>query len=99
MIDRSLNHPSLSGADYVLEGATIRDRFLTAFVLQHQGALEIAWPQATRMPDPPASFGLGMPLPSAEEETFQVHVESDYEPLTVQVIDGWFGADDDDGEL
>lgn len=98
MIDRSsLNRPSLSGTDYVLEGATIRDRFLTAFVLQHHGALEIAW---QRMPDPPAAFGLGMPLPSADEESFEIHAESACEPLTIQVIDGWFGADDDeDGDL
>jgi len=95
MIDRSrLNRPSLSGTDYVLEGATIRDRFLTAFVLQHHGALEIAW----QTPDPPASFDLGIPLPSTEEESFEVHAGSACEPLAIQVIDGWFGADDDEDD-
>jgi hypothetical protein len=100
MIDRSsLNHPSLSGTDYVLEGASIRDRFLTAFILQHNGSLETTWPHAARMPDRPASYGLGAQLPGADEETFKVHIESTCEPLTVRVIDDWFGADDDEDDL
>lgn len=101
MIDRhSPNDPSsLSGTDYVLEGVSVRDRFLTAFILRHNGSLEATEPHVPRMPDRPDFSSLVASFPGAEEETFRVHVENVYEPLTVRVIDDWFGADDDDDDL
>jgi hypothetical protein len=55
MIDRRSStdrHPDLSGTDYVLEGVSVRDRFLTAFVLQHNGSLlQGTWPRAASLPD------------------------------------------------
>lgn len=98
MIDRrSLtdHHPSLSGADWVLEGASVRDRFLTAFILQQNGSLDGLWPQAAELPDPLHS-GLSVALLAAEEESFVMEAESTFEPLTIRVIEGWGGGDDED---
>jgi hypothetical protein len=97
MIDRrSLtdHHPSLAGTDYVLEGASVRDRFLTAFILQRDEAFQSAWLQAVRLPDrsePTLHASL-----FSTEESFSVRDESDYEPVAIQVIEDWSGADDDD---
>jgi hypothetical protein len=100
MIDRRslTDHPSLSDTDYVLEGASIRDRFLTAFILRHSEASKSAWPYAARLSDPHPP-GISAPLLAAEEEGFSVRIESTYEPLTVRVIDEWFGADDEDDDM
>jgi hypothetical protein len=100
MIDRRslTDSPSLSGTDYVLEGASVRDRFLTAFVLQHNGSLQSTWPHP-RLPDASHPSGPGAILPCAQEERFRVHVESAFEPLTVRMIDRWFGEDEDDGDM
>jgi hypothetical protein len=102
MIDRrsSTNrHPDLSGTDYALEGVTVRDRFLTAFVLQHSGSFKSEWPQT-------GTSLLCSAFPGGQEESFTIPIEntfeplrsidSVFEPLTVRVIDGWLGADDDD---
>ena len=100
MIDRrSLtdHHPSLSGTDYVLEGASVRDRFLTAFILQHNGLLKGLWAQAAGLPDDqPDHSGLSASLLAAEEESFGIEVESTFEPLTIRVLEGWRSGDDED---
>jgi hypothetical protein len=99
MIDRrSLTdpHPSLSGTDYVLEGASVRDRFLTAFILEHHGPFKSV--HAARLPDGPSPSGMDVLFPGAEEETLSIQVESTYEPLTVRVIDEWLASDDDDDD-
>jgi hypothetical protein len=98
MIDRrsSTDRPDLSGTDYVLEGVSVRDRFLTAFVLQHNGSLlQGTWPRAASLPDP-HPFNMNAAFPGAEEESFRDQVEDAREPLTVRVIDEWIAADDDD---
>lgn len=94
MINRrsSTDQPGLSGTDYVLEGASVRDRFLTAFILQHNGPFQVPWPQAAR-PDPSEMDGTLL-LEADEEESFSIQIERAYEPLTIQVID-WLGTDDD----
>lgn len=101
MIDRHslTDHPSLSGIDYVLEGASIRDRFLTAFVLQHNGSLEATWPRATSVPDRPDPSSPDALFPGVEEERFSIQAERACEPLTLLVVDEWLGADDDEGDL
>jgi len=95
MIDRRiLEHPSLAGTDFVLEGASVRDRFLTAFVLQHNGALQAtAW-----LPDRASPAGLTMPLFEAAEESFGIGDESSCE-LTIQLVDEWPGSDDDEDDM
>ena len=98
MIDRrSLtdHHPSLAGTDYVLEGASVRDRFLAAFMLQHNEAFQSAWLQAARLPDRPESCNMLALFPGAEE-SFSVQDESDYEPVAIQLIEGWVAPDEDD---
>ena len=95
MIDL-LNNPSLSGTDYVLEGASVRDRFLTAFFLRHNGSLEITVQHAPQMPEQEHPGILVAPFPAAGEESFGLHDESACEPLTLQVIGDWFGSDGDD---
>lgn len=98
MIDRrnlTDRHPSLAGTDYVLEGASVRDRFLTAFILQRNEAFQSAWLQAARLPDRPEPSSLLALFPGAEE-SFGVRDESDYEPVAIRVIEDWSGADDDD---
>lgn len=111
MIDRRSSidryqQPSLAGTDYVLEGATVRDRFLTAFIMMHKGNEENEWPRSNewsqgfaRMPETPSSSLRSTPLIYPEDESFSIRIESPYEPyepLTARVIDEWFGADDDD---
>lgn len=95
MISRrsSTDQPGLSGTDYVLEGASVRDRFLTAFILQHKGPFQIPWPQTER-PDPSEMDG-ALLLEADEEESFSIQLESAYEPLTIQVIGDWLDTDDD----
>ena len=98
MIDRGnlTNHPGLSGTDYVLEGASVRDRFLTAFILQHHGTLISDWPQAARQPDDSAPAGMGVLFSGPEEEGSSIQVERPCEPLTIRVVGEWFDPDDDD---
>ena len=99
MIDRSrTTHPDLSGADYVLEGASIRDRFLTAFILRYNEAGQSAWLQAASLPVSSHAPEMSTLLP-AEDESVSIHVEREYEPLTVQVMETWFDEDDDDDTM
>lgn len=101
MIDRRTltdHHPSLAGTDYVLEGASVRDRFLAAFMLQRDEAFQSAWLQAARLPDRPEQPTLYAPLLGAEE-SFSVRDESDYEPVAIQVIQGWSVDEDEDDEM
>src|SRR5262245_19926025 len=93
MIDRRspTDHPGLSGTDYVLEGASVRDRFLTAFLLQHQGTLVSDWRQVAKQPDDSIPAGMSMLLPGPEDES-RIQTERPYEPLAIRVIGGWHGA-------
>ena len=100
MIDRrSLtdHHPSLAGTDYVLEGASVRDRFLAAFMLQRSEAFQSAWLQAARLPDRPQPSTLSALLPGFDESP-SVRIEDDSEPAALQLIEGWFAGEEDEDD-
>jgi hypothetical protein len=88
--------PNLSGMDYVLEGASVRDRFLTAFLLQHHETLISDWPQVAELPDDSPPTGMSVLFPGPEEEGASIQAERPCELLTIRVVGDWFGADDDD---
>jgi hypothetical protein len=89
----STQRPDLSGTDQVLVGNTVRDRFLTAFILQQSGFAQIARPQEVRLPpsDEDALF-LDLEADLAVQE--RAAAEREGEPLSLRLVEAWFPDDD-----
>jgi len=88
--DCSPDRQSLLATDQVFEGATVRDRFLTAFILRNAGFFVEACAEE-RDDQPTLLFG-----DDAASFSFQLHTERETEPLAVNLLEGWFLADGED---
>lgn len=89
------DHHDFSANDYVLEGASIRDRFLTAYVLRYGGVLEYACPSTAEPVFSVSSYPAAL-LPDLDEERPLPEEECVLEPLTLQLIGTWDAPDGDD---
>lgn len=81
------------GTDYVLEGAGVRDRFLTAFILKH-GETFFQEDRVHPIGAPGGELGLSLLLAEIESETLGGDTESP-EPLRIELLRGPFGDDDE----
>lgn len=86
------DHHDLSANDYVLEGASIRDRFLTAYVLRYGGVLEYACPSVA---EPVPSYPEAL-LPRLDEESAGPEEKCVLQPLTLHLIGEWDAPEGDD---
>lgn len=86
---------NLFGTDQVLDGETVRDRFLTAFILQRGGFIESHRPPGMR-PPPSSQDVLFLDLEAASlDAQDRWTVEREGEPLYVRFTEPWFPGDDD----
>ena len=88
------DHHDFSANDYVLEGASIRDRFLTAYVLRYGGVLELSCPSFAEpvhsVSSCPEAF-----LPGPDEERSGPEERCVLQPLTLRLLGDWPEGDDD----
>lgn len=86
--------PDLSGNDLVLLGKTVRDCFLTAYILQQSGFVEITRPNGER-PPPSAEDALFLDLEATGLDVRDRMVgDREGEPLSINLVGGWFPDDD-----
>jgi hypothetical protein len=84
MLDyRRLINSETLGTDQVLDGGNVRDRFLTAFILQNGGVLVSA--ESFETPESPMDAQIFFDVEAAGLATG----ESEPEPLFIHVIDPW----------
>ena len=88
--DRSTDHQSFLATDQVFEGATIRDRFLTAFILRNAGFFAEA---CTAECENQRGLFTGN---DAASFSFQRPTERVVQPLAVSMIEDWFLTDGED---
>ncbi len=88
--DRSPDRQNLLATDQIFQGATVRDRFLTAFILRNAGSFVEAC-AAERDDQPALFFG-----DDAASFSYQRPAERVIEPLTVSLIEDWFLTNGDD---
>ena len=86
------DHHDFSADDYVLEGASIRDRFLTAYVLRYGGVLEYACPSHAE----PVHSSPETLLFNLEEEGAGLELKSVVQPLTLHLTGPWDDSEGDD---
>jgi hypothetical protein len=89
------DHHDFSADDYVLEGASIRDRFLTAYVLRYGGVLEYACPSVAEPVLSVSSYPEAL-LPDLDEESAGPEEKCVLQPLTLHLIGEWDAPDGDD---
>jgi hypothetical protein len=91
MLDyRRLINSETCGTDQVLDGSNVRDRFLTAFILQNGGVLVSAEPFETTESPMEAQIFFDV------EAAGLVTPESEPAPLFIHVIDPWSTGDDEE---
>jgi hypothetical protein len=85
-----------SGTDQVLVGNSVRDRFLTAFILQQNGFAEIVCPlEVMQAPSDEDALLFSLELAELENQDWLMG-EREGEPLSIRLVEIRYPDDDED---